>query len=488
MRAHPAEIAKEIKDYPFFRNFDESLLLQISTMVQSVDFNQGDVILHAQQMNDKLYFLRNGTVQILVGGERVNELSKPGEVMGEMSVLSGQMVSAQIQAKTNVACYCISASDFVHVNPSQKDRFQFLLYKIYSGVLTDRLMKTNEKAKLYEITARELAQKKHELEIVSAAQMNFMRNEVAPSANSVMLVEPNKKQQNIIKSALGGAGVQLFIADSIEEAQNGFQIQRPDVIFCDDSTSDFLKWVHTQNYQGQCVLLESTNVDFQKLLNYSFVQNVISRNPEDRAGTVKAILTSLSKILHNNYFGIEKYLAWGTVIRSIKVNHSKQRGSVKEEMITHFRSQGIRGSLLDRVQMAAEEILMNAIYDAPVDSQGKVLFNHLPRTTEVSLDPSQEAEFRFGCDGNILAVSIQDPFGTLRRETIIAYLDSCYKGNAGYMNAEKGGAGRGLHQILESSDWTVFNVKAANRTEVICLFDIDQKRDGPPQFHYFFVK
>jgi len=487
MNLHPAQISEEIKHYPFFGSFDESLLLQVSTMVRVADFPAGHILLDIEQMNDKLYFLREGILEILVDGEKVNELNKSGEVIGEMSVLSGKPVSAQIRAQTPVKCFCISAEDFVHVHPGQKDRFQFLLYRIYSGVLTDRLMKTNEKAKLYEITSRELALKKRELEMVTSAQMNFLRAEMSPNQKKVLLLEPNKKQQNTVKTAVGSTGVQLLIASTIEEAQAAYS-EKPDVILCDASSSEFLLWTQQQNFAGETVMIESPELNFDRLLSLKFVQNVISRSPDDRAGTVKSLLTTLTKILHNNYFGIEKYLAWGTDIQSKKLTNSKDRNDMREEMLTHFRSLGIRGALLDRVQVAIEEMMMNAIYDAPVDIEGKSLFNHLPRTTEIRLHEKQQPDIRFGCDGNLLAVSIQDPFGALPREVIIKYLQSCYNNQAGIMNTDKGGAGRGLHQILESCDWTIFNIKPGERTEVIGLFDIDQKRDGLPQFHYFFVK
>ncbi len=488
MHLHPAEIAQEIIAYPFFTNFHEALLLQIATMVGAVEYERGEVILETNSLNDKLFFLREGIVEILVEGEKVNELKTIGEVVGEMSVLSGKPVTAQIRAQTKVRCFFISAHDFAHVQSNQKDRFQFLLYKIYSGVLTDRLIKTNEKAKLYEITARELRIAKRELELVTAAQMNFLRSESSPIQQKVLLLEPNKKQQNVIKSAVGSTGVQIMIASTEEEAKKIFTYDRPNVIFCDQTSVEFLNWAHSQDFVGQSVLIGSSDLDFDMLLHLPFVQNVITRNPEDRASTVKSMLTTLSKILHQTYFGIEKYLAWGTDIKSIVIGGSIERDLARTKMLSHFKTLGIRGALLDRIQVAAEEMMMNAVYDAPVDILNQPLYNHLPRTTQVDLHASQRATLRFGMDGNLLAVSVQDPFGSLSREVIIKYLQSCYQNRAGEMNQDKGGAGRGLHQILESSDCTIFNIKPGEMTEVIGLFDVDQKVEGTPQFHYFFVK
>ena len=82
-------------------------------------------------------------------------------------------------------------------------------------------------------------------------------------------------------------------------------------------------------------------------------------------------------------------------------------------MMAHFKTRGIRNSLLDRAQVSAEELLMNSIYDAPVDSDGNHVYNHLSRSVPIALVPSQFATFRYATDGIYLAISVEDPFGSL---------------------------------------------------------------------------
>jgi len=84
-------------------------------------------------------------------------------------------------------------------------------------------------------------------------------------------------------------------------------------------------------------------------------------------------------------------------------------------------------------------------------------------------------------------VSVKDPFGSLTKEIIVDYLLSCYNNQAGSMNENKGGAGRGLHLMLEAADLTIFNVKKGVSTEVISLFYVEQRRESNPAFHYFFI-
>jgi hypothetical protein len=157
----------------------------------------------------------------------------------------------------------------------------------------------------------------------------------------------------------------------------------------------------------------------------------------------------------------------------VNVTSAKNRHSLKDQMVLYLKGQKVRATITDRCFLVAEEMLMNAIYDAPTDpGSGKSLFNHLSRKDDVHLNPIQYSTFEYGSKNKIVAVAVTDPFGALTRETLIDYLESCYSGNAGVINEKtgKGGAGRGLHQIVENSDLTVFQVKRGAKTRVVSYF------------------
>jgi len=157
----------------------------------------------------------------------------------------------------------------------------------------------------------------------------------------------------------------------------------------------------------------------------------------------------------------------------VDVTSAKKRHDLKDQMVVFLKSLKVRTTITDRCYLVAEEMLMNAIYDAPVDPKsGDSLFNHLSRKDEVILQPHQFSIFEYGSYNKIVAVSVSDPFGGLTRETLVDYLESCYKGKAGEINevTGKGGAGRGLHQIVENSDLTVFQVKSGEKTRVVSYF------------------
>lgn len=476
MKMHPADIAKELKAYSFFKSFSDDLLLQISTMVHEQSFNEKDFVLQEGQQNASLFFLRSGRAEVSLAGEIVATLDQPGEVIGEMSVITANPTVTTVRALTPLQCFVIRSDDFSHVHPKDRDRLQALLYRVYCVVLAERLVKTNEKARLFEILNREL----HE------AQNALKKGE----GGRVLLIEPDKKQQLPVRMALGGTGVHLDIAASIEEARTFMQNQSYDIVLSEDSCVSVLKEASEKKLAPNLVLLTNKDVrgNLEVLRDNRYIEHIISRDNEDRSATIRYVLTTLGKLINKDLFGLDKYLSWGAEAQKRMVVRSGQREELREEMLAYFKKSGVRNSVLERVNTVVEEMLMNAIYDAPTDASGKSIFNHVTRKQEVNLDTHQQSQFRYASDGILLAVSVTDPFGSLDKGTIIDYLETCYNGAAGSLNGQKGGAGRGLHQIVENSDLTIFNVKKGVRTEVICLFNLDgQKRVAQPSFHYFFT-
>lgn len=472
MGLHPVEIAKELRNFPFFKTFSDEMLLQISTMTVEKHFKASDCILREGEINTKLYFLRSGVAEITLENEVVAILQTVGDVMGEMSVVLKRPVTSSIIAKNEVSVFVIDSDHFTHVPQKDFDKFNALLYRVYSTVLADRLIRTNEKARLFEIANRELFE----------AQANLEKS----GDKSVLLVDTDRKQLVLAKMAVGSSGVRMDIASDIDSAKQLLQLNKYDLIVFDDTCSDIENFIPDIK---RAVMITSKRVqeNIPILKKTKKVNNLITRDTDDKQLTIKTLLTTLSKLLNNDVFGIEKYLSWGVDIQAKKVTTSADRLKLKDDMVTYFKRLGIRNTILERMYLVTEELLMNAIYDAPTDKNGKSLFNHLSRKIDVVLESHMQSVIKYGCDGIYLAVSVTDPFGSLTKDIIINYLDSCYAGQAGSLNTGKGGAGRGLHQIVENSDLTIFNVKPGQRTEVISIFFTETNKKEPnPSFHYFF--
>lgn len=313
----------------------------------------------------------------------------------------------------------------------------------------------------------------------------------AMRSKRVLLAESDRRRQITAKMALGGTGLELDVVSDVEAARQKLETEHYDIMLSDASMLSAIPAAAARNPDMSFLLVTSDDVEsyLRVLDDYPQISTAIAIHSDDRASTVRNISTTVSKVISRDYFGIEKYLLWGTEIVERPVIGSQERHALIQEMGAYFQKLGLRKTQLTRSESAAEELLMNAVYDAPIDGNGKPLYNHLARTVDIELEPKLRSELRYGCDGLLAAVSVVDPFGALERRTILDYLLSCFEGRAGTLNAEKGGAGRGLHQLLHVSSFLVFNVEPGVRTEVIALFDVDlqvQKVHGHHALQMFY--
>ena len=558
------DIERELKTFAFFRDFPPEMLKSFAALTQERRIADGELLLEQGKSNHRLFFLRSGKLRIEVDGEPVNELSSPGDVVGEMSVINRTPIAASVRAVGEALAFEVSDEGLSARDSSDRDRLRSLLDRVYSSVLAARLTATNEKAKGFEIANRELMKAQAKLkrinesledelarrsrEIATKAR-DLLATRLAPAhvalaswargdgaapepleireladklaetidylkplsdladkgrdsgVTRVLFLDASKKQQNIARLALGGTGVDLNVAGTSDEFASALASGEYDAVVCDGAFAAEAKTVISVQPNARLVLMASP--DFATYLNLirEFPKGAffVGRDPEDRALTIKNISSTASKIVNRNVFGLEKHLAWGTRFLERPVRDSRERAGLIDEMAAHFKALGIREALLDRVRAAAEELLMNAIYDAPCDASGKPMYNHLPRTETVTLRSDHEASLRYGTDGAFLGLSVSDPFGALTRGTVARYLEAGLSGvespHESSVQGEgehgaKGGAGRGLKMLIDSADLTVFNVATRKKTEVISLFRLEGAAAGdagPPTFHLFCV-
>lgn len=320
---------------------------------------------------------------------------------------------------------------------------------------------------------------------------NWYFSEKALESKRVLLAESDRKAQIITKMALGGTGVSLDIAMDMDTGRDCLAERTYDIICVNTEMIDLARLARKKNPSIDMVFLTSDDIKvyLPTLREYPYLSNIVSRGNNDRTFTVRSITTTISKLANRDIFGLEKYMNWGVDVHEELVVGSEDRYRLIEKMETDLAAIGLRRSLLTKCATVAEELLLNAIYDAPHDADGNPKYAH-DRTAKVLLAPSEQALFRYACDGMLVAISVEDPFGRIERDTILDYLEACYLGKPMPSDAieAKGGAGQGIFMVMEIADLAVFNVRPAVRSEVISLFAVDlqtRKRITTSSFHYF---
>jgi hypothetical protein len=164
------------------------------------------------------------------------------------------------------------------------------------------------------------------------------------------------------------------------------------------------------------------------------------------------------------------YLDWGHAAFELTVATTAERDAAVARVQQAVLDLQVPRRLGEITGELAHELLMNALYDAPVDDQGRPRFAH-DRKAAVSLADADAATVRFGCDGTRIALQVRDRFGRLRRGQIV---DGLARGLAGgELDRSGGGAGLGLTVCHHSSLALFFDLAAGRHTEVTATLDLD---------------
>jgi hypothetical protein len=200
------------------------------------------------------------------------------------------------------------------------------------------------------------------------------------------------------------------------------------------------------------------------------------------------MLSSMAtRVLAGDIFGLEKMIMWGTQIHSFLVGDYQEKSLCISQISEFAELMGVRRKYRESIEQCVDEMLMNALYDAPVDDQGKPIFSEIPTKTRISLRVEQKVVVQYACDGTQFAVAVRDAFGTLERSTVLRYLHKCLH-NEQQIDRKAGGAGLGLYLMTNSSTTVYFNVLPGVATEALCIFDLETPKLQLETFGFFTEK
>lgn len=488
----------------------------------------------------QLFIVTSGKFDVLLDGLVINSIEQPGDTLGEISWITQEPATATVVARSGSSALSIFFDKLEDLSKSVDNQIALHLWQVLPRMVIDRLIKTNQKAKqvealfdklrtteeslrlLNETLEHQLARRERDLfdkasllakmtlpnilNIISAAKsqpnqglssqtVHHLELELADVQNALLeLISPKRMQLD------ASSIIEVGLDSKSKTALNG--VVRALGLDSKSHENSIAPESRSINIFG-ATELAPIQLDLSSNRNILFLRNLLAHEldkiktfntfvycPEEtKSEIVRTLTTTLNKVLFNNIWGLHKYLSWGTAISNQRISNSSKRLELIDLVIGKMRTSGIRSSILSRMHLVLEELLMNAIYDAPTNENGFPLYNHLSRSEEVELATGQDVEIQFGTDGLLLGVSVADPFGSLTKDIITSYLKKNFQGQDSH-SASKGGAGKGLFMIVSNSDLTIFNVQKGRRTEVICLFELEKRvrefPDNIPPFHFYF--
>lgn len=277
------------------------------------------------------------------------------------------------------------------------------------------------------------------------------------------MVTSNRSFQRLVIRTLGAMGARVL------PCRTDHDLQPQDLYIIDaDSSSEPLSHLLQELSDKQA---DAHKLVVSRTLNVSFLQDLVDQGinhliakptctgaAEDLIDERELVVT-VQKLLNRDIFGLEKYLpSWG-----IPLFHQRIRSRIEKapalECLERFLDQlDCQPGIVLAIMTAADELLMNALYDAPAGngSSGRARL--------------RKVDLRYACDGKNVALSVTDHFGSLKRETLVRYLCRVRDGEMAEIESKSGGAGLGLLMVRQSATQLVVNIEPGARTEVIASF------------------
>ncbi|MHC5212170.1 MAG: Npt1/Npt2 family nucleotide transporter [Planctomycetota bacterium] len=101
-----------LKDIPLFKELPAEEIAPLAPIAREVGFPAGTDFIRQGDEGDRLFVLVEGSVQVAIDGKPIDHTLGPGEVIGELAILSGDKRAATCTAQEDVVALEIQRDDF----------------------------------------------------------------------------------------------------------------------------------------------------------------------------------------------------------------------------------------------------------------------------------------------------------------------------------------------------------------------------------------
>ena len=205
--------------------------------------------------------------------------------------------------------------------------------------------------------------------------------------------------------------------------------------------------------------------DLVSFLHDSRCNHVICGEEEEQG-----VFITAQKLLTGDIFGIEKYLPAGSEVHYFRLRDYQGRGAAIDTILRFAEENRVRRQVRGAIGQVCEELLMNALYDAPVDDEGHQVFAEVDPHARVSSFSPRPVSIRYAATETQFVVAVRDRFGQLAKNTILSYIKKCVTSEE-QIDRKTYGAGLGLYLVANATAGYIVNVAHGMATEVVCTFD-----------------
>lgn len=137
-------VIESLKKLPIISSLEERHIKGLLKLCKVIEYAPGERIFAEDGFDQNIYILISGKVKVLKKGVEVSTLGKPGEIFGEMGIIDAAARSASVFAIDAVSCLKMDASFMDRLKGEEKQTVVYVVNKVFTEMLSDRLRKTTE--------------------------------------------------------------------------------------------------------------------------------------------------------------------------------------------------------------------------------------------------------------------------------------------------------------------------------------------------------
>ncbi len=289
----------------------------------------------------------------------------------------------------------------------------------------------------------------------------------------ILVVHGDKKTQRIVHRILGATFCPVHVVDTVAQAEARLSTGMPFLLVVDHAQAlgaagrDLL--ARHQGMPSLVLLHDAEEGEVPDVLDVGSLSYLMA-NPMPLLA--EEMIATVIKLLRGEIFGLEKYLAWGVEVRERTLTDAAQRADVVAELNDAIHGCALGPRVAAAASLIADELISNALYNAPTDATGTHTRSQESRSGSRPLSGKEQITLRYACDARYFAVEVRDNFGSLDRPTIMRCLKKAVSREPNKVSMKTTGAGIGLASVYGTCNHLVFGLDPGRRTEVIALIDV----------------
>ena len=286
-----------------------------------------------------------------------------------------------------------------------------------------------------------------------------------------VILERNKLVGRKVARLFASVGATAVTVE--EPGQIAHHIAHADVLCADTFDADFIaEQVRAHNkVRGVLWTAEPLKRSLRYLVETRTIDNVLGRKDfESPPRSWELLMVARRLMSPSGPPPIAAYLDWGFSAMEVEVRTTGDRDASVGEIQNFVAALGVPKRVGEMFGELGHELIMNAMYDAPVDQHGRPKYA-LDRKADIRLADEERPLVRVATDGSKLVMQVRDPFGRLERKHVFEGLARGLAG--GEMDSSHGGAGLGMMVCHNASSAMFFDVARGRHTEVTAVFELD---------------